>query len=161
MAYTSCDANTKSNAGIWGKVFVKKRKSHYFTLAQACQASMIIICILQLEQMEVSSCSDHVKSHTGEQALLNPGLQTLHSIKHGLSKTTVGKDPPKTMWPAIFNRRAARMFKTCTTWLFSQGTELLSLRLSNKKLTTANTTIAIRSEWIQITPLSFCQMGKK
>ena len=50
----------------------------------------------------------------------------------------------------IFNWCAARNFKTCNTWLRSQGTDLFSLRLSNKKMTIANTTIAVWCECIKI-----------
>ena len=41
-----------------------------------------------------------------------------------------------------------------------RGTDLISLRLSNKKMTTAKTTIAVQCELIKIIPI-FCQMGKK
>ena len=49
---------------------------------------------------------------------------------------------------AIFKWCATRMFKTCNTWL-DRGTHLFSLRLSNKKMTTANTMIAV-PEWVKI-----------
>ena len=42
----------------------------------------------------------------------------------------------------------------------ARGTDLSSLRLSNKKLTTANI-IAIRYEWIKTIPIFFCQIRKK
>ena len=41
-----------------------------------------------------------------------------------------------------------------------RGADLFSLRLSNKKMTTAKTTIDVWCEWIKIIPI-FCQMGKK
>ena len=41
-----------------------------------------------------------------------------------------------------------------------RDTDLFSLRLSNKKMTTANRTLAVRYEWIKIIPV-FGQIGKK
>lgn len=41
------------------------------------------------------------------------------------------------------------IFKTCNTSLFSHGHWLLSLRLSNKNMTTANT-ITLQHEWIKM-----------
>ena len=54
---------------------------------------------------------------------------------------------------AIFNQCAERIFKTCNTWLFSQGHWPLFLRLSNEKMTTADTTVAIWCEWVKIIPI--------
>ena len=61
---------------------------------------------------------------------------------------------------AIFNWCAARIFKTCNTWLFGQGHWPLSLRLANKKTTTANTTVAFWCRGIKMIPI-FCQISKK
>ena len=44
---------------------------------------------------------------------------------------------------------------------FVRGTDLFSLILSNKKMTTANTTIVILCEWIKIIPILGGQIGKK
>ena len=41
-----------------------------------------------------------------------------------------------------------------------RGTDLFSLRVSDKKMTTANTRRAIQCEWIKIMPI-FCQISKK
>ena len=41
-----------------------------------------------------------------------------------------------------------------------RGTDLFSLRLSNRKMTTANTTLAVQCEGIKIISI-FCQVGKK
>ena len=48
---------------------------------------------------------------------------------------------------------------TCSTRLL-RGTDPFSLRLSNRKRTTANTTVAIQCEWLKIIPI-FCQIDKK
>ena len=53
----------------------------------------------------------------------------------------------------IFNQRAARIFKTCRAWLLVRGTDLFSLRLSNKKMPTANTTIALWCVRIKVLPV--------
>ena len=52
---------------------------------------------------------------------------------------------------AIFNCCATSIFKTCNTWpiYLVRGTDLFSIRLSNKMPRT-NSTVAIRCEWIKI-----------
>ena len=47
---------------------------------------------------------------------------------------------------AVFNQCVARIFKACSTWLFSQHAGLFSFRLSNKKMTVANTIVAAQCE---------------
>ena len=54
--------------------------------------------------------------------------------------------------PAIFNQCAASVFKTCTSWLFSQEHDFPS-DCQIKNMTTANTTMAIWCEWIKIIPI--------
>ena len=54
---------------------------------------------------------------------------------------------------AISTRHATGMVKRAFP-------DRLSLRLSNKEMTTANTAIVIQCEWIKIIPI-FCQIGKK
>ena len=51
----------------------------------------------------------------------------------------------------IFNQYAAKNFKTCNT-LLVRDTGLFSLILSNKKMTTASTAIAVSYKYIKIIP---------
>ena len=69
--------------------------------------------------------------------------------------------PTADIWGQIKLRRAA-IFSTGVPQEFSKhvtrdylarGTDLFSLRLSNKKMTTHNKTIAIQYEWIKIIPI--------
>ena len=62
--------------------------------------------------------------------------------------------------PVAVNRCAARLFKTCDTWWFSQ--ELISLPLDDhiKKKAIANTTVPIWYEWIRIIPILFVRSAK-
>ena len=54
-----------------------------------------------------------------------------------------------------FNQCTARILKTCNTYCLVRGTDLLSLKLLHKTMTTANTTIAVRCEWINMVPIYF------
>ena len=57
------------------------------------------------------------------------------------------------------NQCATRIFETCNTWLV-RGTDLFSLRLSNEKMTTANTTTTVLCEWINIIPMFLSDQQK-
>ena len=60
----------------------------------------------------------------------------------------------------IFNWCAIRIFKTCTTWLFSQGHWPLFPRLSNKKNDNSQPNNS-RPVWMNQNYTVFCQIGKK
>ena len=55
--------------------------------------------------------------------------------------------------PMIFNSVLQEFLKHAIPDYLVRGTDLFSLRLSNKNMTTANTTIAIWCEWIKIIPI--------
>ena len=56
------------------------------------------------------------------------------------------------LWPQEFLKHAIPNYSV-------RGPDIVSLRLSNKKITTANTTRAIWCAWIKIIPV-FCQISK-
>ena len=49
---------------------------------------------------------------------------------------------------AIFNLHAARILKTFSACLLVRGTDLFSLRLSNRRMTIPNTTVAVWCQWV-------------
>ena len=54
---------------------------------------------------------------------------------------------------------ATGIFKTCNAYLV-RDMDLFSIILSNKRMTLANTTIAIQCEWIKIIPVFFVRSAK-